>query len=458
MDKKPKKRRMSDISRKVPIKKVQKADSSDKPDKVDKVERNKVDKEIRKKLEEIDKQVEEFEKEEEKRFKAEEVKKIKRKGSGPKKAVILTSIVVLLAVLVYLGIFVLPKADIKITTKKAEWKFIDSIAADKGVAEFLTSSKEIPAEVFSLVKNFSFSFPASGKKNVERKATGKITIYNAYSSSPQALVATTRFMSPDGKIFRLDNKVTVPGASVVGGEIIPSKIEVSVTADKAGPEYNIESSHFNIPGFQGSDKYQGFYGESEEVMKGGFIGEQPFPTDDDVEQAQEKARNDLRDYIVSLLMSQIPEDFKIIDGSKQFVITEEEIKKEVDENGNFNIFLEGEYSIIAFKESSLLDLVSSLAKSELGEDFEISSNELEYGAARADFEDGRISFAVEFKGMFEIPVNIDDFRSKTLSKSEEEMKALISSYSNIEKASISFRPFWVKSVPKNEGRVRIEVE
>ncbi len=447
MDKKPKKKRMTDISRTVRVKKARRTISP------------KVDKEIEKKLEEIDRQVEKFEKEEGKRFKAEEIKEVKKKGNHFKKLIVFVSLVVLAAVLIYLGIVVLPRADIKIVTKKSEWNFIDSIITDKSVTEFSTTSRQIPAEVFSLTKNFNFLFPATGKKNVERKAIGKITIYNAFSSNPQILVATTRFMAPDGKIFRLDNRITVPGATIAGGKITPSKIEAAVSADKPGPDYNIGPiSHFSIPGFQDSDKYQGFYGESQDSMKGGFIGEQAFPTENDIKQAKEEVRKDLKDYIDSLLISQVPEDFKIIDGARQFIIKNEEIKKEVDEGGNFTVFLEGKSSIITFKESSLLNLMVVLAKSDLGNDFSLSSGKLEYGVGRADFRAGKISFAINFDGVFERPVDIENFRKRALSKSESDLKNLISSYDNIEKATISFWPFWVKSVPKNPAKVKVEVQ
>jgi len=297
---------------------------------------------------------------------------------------------------------------------------------------------------------------------VEDKAAGKITIYNAYSSDPQRLVATTRFAAPDGKIFRLVKEITVPAAKIVEGKIIPSTIEAAVIADQAGPKYNIEPvSHFSIPGFQGSAKYQGFYAESKEPMTGGFIGERAYPTDEDIKKAKEKATQDLRASVESFLLLQIPPEFKVIEGGKQFNLLKQEVNNKVDEKNNFTVFSEGELLSIAFRESDLKNLIEEMAKVSLEAkeaNLKIKTYKLEYGVGRADFKQGQISFAVNFQGVFEEPFDIESFRQAAINKSETNLKALISSFSNIQKATISFWPFWVKRAPDNIGRIKVEVE
>ena len=60
-------------------------------------------------------------------------------------------------------------------------------------------------------------------------------------------------------IFRIPKTVTIPGAKLESGELIPGKLEMEVTADNAGEKYNIEPSDFTIPGFKGSPKFEKFY-------------------------------------------------------------------------------------------------------------------------------------------------------------------------------------------------------
>ncbi len=420
----------------------------------------KKEKEKEKKLE---KMMEQFEKEETHHFKEEE-KITKKSNKKIKFRIILIAFLILIfsGAVVYAAAEFLPKAKIKIITEKKDFSFIDSIVAGKNVTAINADQKQIPAEVFKEKKNFTFSFLASAKKNVEQKASGIITIYNAYSSASQKLVANTRFSAPDGKIFRLNEAVVVPGAKIVDGKIISSSIEVKVIADKAGEEYNISPvNRFNIPGFQGTDKYKGFYAESKEAMKGGFIGESAYPTDEDIKKGKEQAQQQLKDNVDSYLSLQIPSDFKIIEGAEQFNISKVEVNTAVDEKNNFSIYVEAESVIIAFKESDLAEVVRILAKTspQVGEDFEMKNYAIEeYGVARANFDQGNMSFAVDFKGNFEPQINIDEFQQQAIGKNEEELRELVFSMPHIEKAAVSLWPRWVNKAPDDIDRIQMEIE
>lgn len=449
--KKPKRKKMVDIAQRISVHPEDKE-----------FEPKSIEKSIKEDLKKIDKQVEEFTRKEEKQFKKEEKPE---RGFRPKKFRIKTYLFIgLLLVLlgggIYSAVEFLPKAEIKIITKKTEWSYVDSVIADKNIAKIDIGPKKIPAEIFSTGRKNLISLSlATGKKTVQEKAGGKIIIYNAYSSEPQRLVATTRFATPDGKIFRLVKEIMVPAAKIIEGKIVASSIEATIIADQPGPKYNIEPvSHFSIPGFQGSAKYQGFYAESKEAMKGGFIGEKAFPTEEDIKKAKEKATQDLRDSVESFLSLQTPPEFKVIDGSKQFNLLKQEINQQVDEKNNFTVFSEAELLNIAFKESDLKNLIEEIAKAKLGTNFKIKTYKLEYGVGRADFKQGQISFAVNFQGVFEEPIDVEDFRQKAISKSETNLRALISSFPNIQKATISFWPFWVKRAPDDIKRVKVEVE
>lgn len=416
----------------------------------------KLDKKIGKKLEE---KIERFEKKEEEQFKKEAEKKVKKKRFSSATCALLGLFLVLSGAAVYSAVEFLPKVKIKITAKKTDWNYIEAVLAAKNIAEIDINQKQIPAEVFSVRKNFNFSFAATGKKQVERKAGGRIIVYNSYSSSPQPLIAGTRFQSPDGKIFKLTERIVVPGAQIIEGKIVSSNIEAVVEAIQSGPQYNIGPiSRFSIPGFQGTPKERGFYAESKEAFKNGFIGEAAYPTDEDIKKAKEKAEKDLKDYVDSYLSLQIPPEFKFIDASRQFNIIKEEVNSNTDEKGNFTVFAEGESSAVGFREADLMSLIEKTAQVNLGENFKIKSYQLEYGVGRTDFKKGQISFAVDFKGVFEEPINIESFKQKISGKDEKELKTFISSFSNIQKTTVSFWPFWVKKAPDNIKRITVEIE
>src|SRR3989344_2048314 len=75
---------------------------------------------------------------------------------------------------------------------------------------------------------------AQGTTPVESKASGSITISNAYSASPVKFVKNTRFQSPQGLIFRAVSDIVVPGKK----GSTPGTVSITVVADQPGEKYN----------------------------------------------------------------------------------------------------------------------------------------------------------------------------------------------------------------------------
>lgn len=365
---------------------------------------------------------------------------------------------VLIFLIVFLATSVLPKADISIVTAKTIWEYNDSIRADK-LANTDPVSATVPAQVFSQKESAQLSFPASGKKQVANKAGGKITIFNAYSSDPQPLVATTRFIAPDGKVFRLVKSVTVPGAKIIEGKIIPSTLEAEVIADKAGADYNIGPvSYFNIPGFKGTPKFQAFYAESKEPMAGGFIGETAYPTAEDIKNGKVEIVKKLESSLSDKIKSQIPSDFIVIDGASSFSVPKQDAITNVDSSGKFSIEAEASMTVIGFTEADIVAMLAEKVKKEKGDEYEIKKYTLTYEKARADFSAGKISFPAKFSGTLARKINTTALKESLRGQSEESLRSIIYGLPELESATISLWPFWVKTVPSKDAKITINID
>ncbi|MFA5083902.1 MAG: hypothetical protein WC475_00750 [Candidatus Paceibacterota bacterium] len=376
--------------------------------------------------------------------------------------VVLIISIAVLAGLFYLGFKVLPRLEVKVAVRKYPAAFNETIDVSKNFnySQINASSSPIklPAELFSASGTLPMSFPASGKETISDKAKGRITIYNSYSSDSQGLVANTRFLAPDNKIFHLIKAVTVPGAKIQEGKIIPSSIEADVIADQAGPDYNIGPvAKFTIPGFKGSPKYEGFYAKSDQSMTGGYVGEAAVPTDKDLSDAKTKIRQTLEDSLKINILSQIPADFKIIDGSFKFEVLKETIDKKADQNGNFNIVLQAQLKIIAFKEKDLKDIliIKSLSQLAAG-DYDAADTSIEYGVPRPDFNKGEMSFPVKGQIIFKRKIDLNELRRQISGKNDLALKTFFLNLPDlIEKAEFSFWPRYVKTAPNNVGKIKI---
>ena len=157
-----------------------------------------------------------------------------------------------------------------------------------------SSSRDIALEVISLEDSIELEREVTSVKSVEEKARGQVVIYNAFSSEPQPLVASTRLEAPNGNIYRITSPVTVPGAKTENGKLVPQGIEVAVFADKPGEAYNLSLSDFSIPGFKGTSKFEKFYGRSKTEITGGVSGERKVVSDQDVKALVSEAQENLR--------------------------------------------------------------------------------------------------------------------------------------------------------------------
>ena len=114
-------------------------------------------------------------------------------------------------------------------------------------------SASIPFIVEKTVLKKSKTLPLSESRKVEAKAKGRIVVYNNFDGLPQKLIKNTRFESKKGKIYRINDSITIPGMK--GGT--PGSVEVDIYADSNGADYNIDATEFTIPGFKGTPREKG---------------------------------------------------------------------------------------------------------------------------------------------------------------------------------------------------------
>ncbi|MBI4085166.1 MAG: hypothetical protein HY432_01510 [Candidatus Liptonbacteria bacterium] len=347
------------------------------------------------------------------------------------------------------------KAEVSLSFKKTPWHYEGTITASKTFSTVDTSKNNLPAEIFRQEKNMTRIFPASGRTQVSDKATARILIYNVYSSTKQTLVATTRFATPDGKIFRLDKQVVVPGAVTKDGKITPSSIEASVTADKAGTDYNIGPfEKLTIPGFKGTPRYEGFYGTMPQPAAGGFIGEKAVATDQDISLAKGKTEQSLKDTLQSGFLSGRPDGFNILDGASSIAITKLNANKTTDENGNFSVFGEASFQAIAFKDEHLKSLFESIASRDYqGKTF--TDLKIDYKNVKADLNSGILTFIVVVDGTLEPRVSEDALKAEIAGKGLGEARAKVIGLPDLSNAKISLWPFWLIKLPANVNRIKV---
>ena len=349
-------------------------------------------------------------------------------------------------------------ANVSINFAKTPWQYGVTFTGDKSISQPNASGNTVPAQVFFETKNVTQLFPASASANVSVKARGTLTIYNAYSSASQDLVASTRFVTPDGKIFRLASQVVVPGAKVTNGQIVPSSITAQIVADQPGPDYNVGAvDKLTIPGFQNTPKYNAFYGALPNGTSGGFTGMKAVPSMADITAAKASTTALLQNALKSLSNFDIPSNFKILDGATNAQITRLSVNTSTDQNGNFSVFGQISFQAIGFDESMVKSVLLAHAQDAQASST-FSSLTLSYTNVKPDFTNGRMAFTVSAQGSLMPAFDADSWKPAIAGMKVQDAQAVIAALPHLADGKISVWPVWLWNIPANPNKINVAVQ
>lgn len=353
---------------------------------------------------------------------------------------------------------ILGSARIIIRPQKQDLDFQLKVSASSLVTSMDMDFNRIPGQRFNYKDEESGAFETTGQKDVAQKATGEITIFNK-SSASQRLVATTRFKSPEGLIFRIPQTITVPAAVRVGAEsiLMEGSIKSTVYADRPGPEYNIGPSNFTIPGFEGTPKFEDFYAKSEKAMSGGIIGPSKVITESDFTKAQEKITAKLKEKILQALKDQAGE-LKVLDSTAikfDLPITNANTGEAAEK---LQMTISGAASIMAFRESDILELVKNYVSQKGSLELLEKSLVVKYLNPQNNADGSVMSFDIQAIGKATDKIDVEKILKDVAGMKENAIRDYFKSIKEIESTRVILSPFWVKSIPREPTKIKIQID
>ncbi len=334
--------------------------------------------------------------------------------------------------------------------------------ADTGIPAPQTSSRRLPAIEVAVDKSVSASFGSSGKKFLQERARGTVLVSNAFSSAPQALLATTRLQDPSGKIFRLRSGVIVPGARVSEGKIVPTSISAEVIAEEAGEASNIEATEFRFPGFRGTPKYQGFSARSEQAFTGGFVGEARIVEPEDLGRASEELTRTAIEALKQELAEKIPSDpdFFSPAGARELAVTRIDQPKAGARHDQFTVSVQARGRAMVLRRSHLDEMLSALLlppdedaprTKAASEQPDLVINNIRLGAEEMRLTaSGKLAFWRE--------ADHSAIASVLQASTPKKAEAYLRGREEIEAFRIKRFPLWLWFIPAREGGLQIDVE
>lgn len=292
----------------------------------------------------------------------------------------------------------------------------------------------------------------SQQKSVQAKASGKIVVYNNYSSEPQRLIKNTRFESSSGKVYRINQSIVVPGKTATK----PGSIEVTVYADNVGQEYNSAATDFTIPGFKGTPQFGGFYARSNGPLTGGASGNISSASLADINAAKDELAIELSQDIKEELAKRKLEGYVGLYTATDVVFEDNEAELLAGNTATYRVTATG-YLMFA-KGDELARVVAEDVRDYKGEAVRLDyTDRLTYTKKDGDKLANATSLDILAEGSPRIVFLTDEEALKVLvsGKERSDFASLMKGIPSIESAEISFSPLWLSTFPKETSKVEI---
>ncbi len=327
--------------------------------------------------------------------------------------------------------------------------------------EFVASADPIAKlhyELLSITKADETLIPADTTKRVDEKASGIIVVYNAFSSLPQRLIKNTRFESPEGRIYRIRESITVPGEKSVNGKTTPGSMEVEVFADATGEAYNLALTDFTIPGFKSDPKrYAGFYARSKTALSGGFSGTVKTASAAALASARETLAKKLEETVRAETKTKVPPGFVLFPAA--LVVVRDE-KPPVEKGGSVAVRETLAGSAYLFKRT---ELAAAIAREKQGSDFpaeipELNSLQFRWSEPPTASlgKTAPVRFALSGGARLVFLYDADKLRAALLGREKSEIATILAQFPTIEKIDVVLRPFWSSAFPTKQKNLVIK--
>ncbi|HRH32396.1 MAG TPA: hypothetical protein PLK06_03660 [bacterium] len=299
-------------------------------------------------------------------------------------------------------------------------------------------------------KSRVFTLPSEGAKPVEGKASGYVTLINE-SAKDQPLVATTRLISQEGILFRLQNAVTVPA----GGQV-----EAFVKADSAGKAGEIGASKFTIPGLNATLQTQ-IYGVSVAGMTGGVQYVRAL-SQADIDNAVDVLAGEILAEAKQTLSANA--DRNVLDGESYSLTT---VSQSTDaavgaEVGSFTLTLKQKVAAVYYPKVQVQNTAERLLSEQVPDGFQVSLVNRQTSRTEVeeiDIKNSTAGITVYLDGLSMISEDAQTLdKDRFVGRAPHEVITLLQASEAIQDVSVSFTPFWLKRVPTLQDHIKIIIE
>ena len=329
------------------------------------------------------------------------------------------------------------------------------IVADPDATEPDVANAVVPAERLTLDISSSDTFPATGKRVEETKATGRVRFDNLNPTGSNTIPKGSVVSTNGGVRFRTDEAVRIPAAELVGLTIVPSRATVAVTAVDAGPEGNVEPNAITtIP--RGEEPIF-LKVTNPDVTTGGKRDEFPRITQEDVDAAVAALTDQLTaEFDVRLADPDLPGDTATVFPETKALgdpsFTADPASFVGQEIETFELGATAQGTVVAVDTAPVRVVAEATIQSSVEPGFDLVAGSSEVLDAPALIDGGRITFPVTVTAQQVLVLDPAEIEAAIVGKPLADARAILATYGQ---ADLQVWPDWVGTIPTFDSRVEV---
>jgi hypothetical protein len=308
--------------------------------------------------------------------------------------------------------------------------------------------EEINGVIKEINTTVSKTYPASGETYLGEDIVGQVILINN-SAKSQALVATTRLLSPDNKLFRIKNAVNIPA----GGEVA-----VDIYADKPSADMAIAPTSFTIPGLWLGlqDK---IYGKSDIAFTFSKQVKKYIISSD-----LEAASKDINEALIDSAKKQIEAegdsgDWLYLASGPTTVSID---AKTGDKKDEFSAQASGKIIAVSFSKEGAAKLAAAKLNLVIPDDKELSEfkpENISYSFGSYDSASGSATVKASFSGVMILKSDSEVIDpSQLVGLNAEQIGTYLKSQNEVKEYELKFSPAFIKKAPGLVDRIKVEVK
>lgn len=381
-----------------------------------------------------------------------ETAKTVRRSVGLYRRFVVKFIILVAIIAVIVAYFSFSKLTITISPKGE--MVSDNLLLKIVKSEMATSSDQTdPREIVSgTIKEVDAkvekTFPATGEEFIGEEIIGKVRIINNYNKN-QALVATTRLLSPDNKLFRIKNAVNVPAGR---------EVTVDIYVEKPAADLAIGPTTFTIPGlwlglqdkiYAKSDNNFTFQQKVKKYVK---------PSD------LERATKDINELLIKTAKEEAgsplskKDDWLYISGGPMTATTNAKAGEQKEE---FTAKATGKIIAVSFSKEQAAKLASAKLNLLIPDDKELTEFKQEnitYSLENYDAGSGTATVKAFFTGTMVLKSDAEIVdRQQLVNLTAEQIAVYLKSKPEIKDYKLTFSPSFIKKAPSLVDRISVRI-